>query len=64
MRPRDINDAAQLVVFIPRVTDDFEIKEEFLDLDSVKSTTTEVDLTQEFLKMSKKFQLNPKNYQV
>ena len=56
----DITDTAQLVVFIRGVTDEFQIKEEFLDLASMKSTTTGEDLTLEVLKMTKKFQLDPK----
>ena len=56
----DITDTAQLVVFIRGVTDEFQIKEEFLDLASMKSTTTGEDLTQEVLKMTKKYQLDPK----
>ena len=55
----DITDTAQLVVFIRGVTDEFQIKE-FVDLASMKSTTTGDDLTLEVLKMTKKFQLNPK----
>ena len=49
----DITDTAQLVVFIRGVTDEFQIKEESLDLASMKSTTTGEDLTQEVLKMTK-----------
>ena len=52
-------DTAQLVVFIRGVNDEFQIKE-FLDLASMKSTTTGEDLTQEVLKMTKKYQLDPK----
>ena len=56
----DIIDTAQLVVFIHGVTDEFQIKEEFLDLASMKSTTTGENLTLEVLKMTKKYQLDPK----
>ena len=49
-----------MVVFIRGVTDEFQIKEEFLDLASMKSTTTGEDLTLEVLKMTKKFQLDSK----
>ena len=48
----DINDTAQLAVFIRGVTDDFEVKEELLDLSSMKSTTTGEDTTKEVLKVS------------
>ena len=56
----DITDTAQLVDFIRGVTDEFQIKKEFLDLASMKSTTTGEDLTLEVLKMTKKYQLDPK----
>ena len=57
----DISDTAQLAVFIRGVTDDFEVKEEFLDLASMKSTTIGgEDITKEVLKMSEKFRLDPK----
>ena len=56
----DINDTAQLTVFIRGVTDDFEVKEELLDLSSMKSTTTGEDITKEVLKVSEKFWLDPK----
>ena len=56
----DITDTPQLVVFIRGVTDEFQIKEEFLDLATMKSTTTGEDLDLEVLKMTKKFQLDPK----
>ena len=56
----DISDMAQLAVFIRGVTDDFEVKEEFLDLASMKSSTTGEDITKEVLKMSEKFRLDPK----
>ena len=56
----DITDTAQLVVFIRGVTDEFQIKEKFLDLANMMSTTTGEDLTLEILKMTKKFQLDPK----
>ena len=56
----DISDTAQLAVFIRGVTNDFEIKEEFLDLASMKSTTTGEDLSQEVLKMTERFRLDPK----
>ena len=56
----DINDTAQLAVFIRGVTDDFEVKEELLDLSSMKSTTTGEDITKEVLKVSEKFRLDPK----
>ena len=56
----DINDTAQLAVFIRGVTDDFEVEEELLDLSSMKSTTTGEDITKEVLKVSEKFRLDPK----
>ena len=56
-----ISDTAQLIVLIRGVTNDFKIKEEFLDLESMKSTTTGEDLSQEVLKMTERFQLGPKN---
>ena len=55
----DINDTAQLAVFIRGVTDDFEIKE-LLDLVSMKSTTTGGDITEKVLKISEKFHWYPK----
>ena len=57
----DISDTAPLAVFIRGVTNDFEIKEEFLDLASIKSTRTGEDLSQEVLKMTERFRLHPKN---
>ena len=56
----DITNTAQLIVSIRGLTDEFQIKKEFLDLASMKSTTTGEDLTQEVLKMTNKFQLDPK----
>ena len=56
----DISDTAQLAVFICGVTNDFEIKEEFLDLATMKLTTTGEDLSQEVLKMTERFRFDPK----
>ena len=56
----DISDTALLAVFIRGVTNDFEIKEEFLDLASIKSTRTGEDLSQEVLNMTERFRLHPK----
>ena len=56
----DINNTAQLAVFIRGVTDAFEVKEELLDLCSMKSTTTGEDITKEVLRVSEKFWLDPK----
>ena len=56
----DINDTAQLAVFIRGVTDDFEVREELLDLSSMKSTTTGEVIPKEVLKVSEKFRLDPK----
>ena len=50
---------AQLAVIILGVTDDFEVKEELLDLNSMKSTTTGEDITK-VLKVSEKVRLDPK----
>ena len=36
----DINDTAQLAIFIRDITADFDIVEEFLDMASLSSTTT------------------------
>ena len=57
----DINDTAQLVVFIGEVTDHFEIKKELLNLVRMKSTTTGEHITEEVLKISEKCHLDPKN---
>ena len=56
----DINDTAQLAVYIRGVTNKFEVKEEFLDLCSMKSRTTGEEITKEVLKVSEKFRLDPK----
>ena len=55
----DINDTAQLVIFIRAVTADFDIIEEFLDMASLSSTTTGQDICKQVLKVVKKFELNP-----
>ena len=55
----DINDGAQLVIFIRAVTADFDIIEEFLDMASLFSTTTGQDICEQVLKVVKKFELNP-----
>ena len=51
----DINDGAQLVIFIRAVTADFDIIEEFLDMASLFSTTTGQDICEQVLKVVKKF---------
>ena len=54
----DINDTAQLVIFIRAVTADFDIIEEFLDMASLSSTATEQDICEQVFKVVKKFKLN------
>ena len=54
----NINDTAQLVIFIRTVTADFDIIEEFLDMASLFSTTTGQDICEQVLKVVKKFKLN------
>ena len=49
-----------MAIFIRGVTDDFEVKEELLDLSSMKSTTTGEDITKEVLKVSKKISVGSK----
>ena len=55
----DINDTAQLVIFIRAVTADSDIIEEFSDMASLSSTITEQDICEPVLKVVKKFELNP-----
>ena len=55
----DINDTAQLVIFIRAVTADFDIIEEFLDMAGISSTNTGQDICEQVLKVVKKFELNP-----
>ena len=55
----DINDTAQLVIFIRAVTADFDIVEEFLDMASFSFTTTGQDICEQVLKVWEKFELNP-----
>ena len=47
----DINDTAQLVIFIRAVTADFDIIEEFLDMAGISSTTTRQDICKKVLKV-------------
>lgn len=54
----DLSDTAQLVVFIRGVTDDFEVIEEFLDMASMKSTTTGQDICEDVIKLMKKFEID------
>ena len=54
----DISDTAQLVIFIRAVTARFDIVEEFLDIVSLSSTTTEQDICEQALKVGEKFELN------
>ena len=54
----DINDTAQLVIFIRAVTADFDIIE-FSDMASLSSTTTGQDICEQGLKVVKKFEFNP-----
>ena len=55
----DISDTAQLDVFVRGVTDTFEVTEEFLDLASMPSTTTGQDISEQVLKLVRKYQLDP-----
>ena len=48
----------QLVVFIRGVTDNFEVIEEFLDMASMKATTTGQNICEEVIKMMKKFEID------
>ena len=50
---------AQLVIFIRAVIADFDIVEEFLDMESFSSTTAEQDICEQVLKVVEKFELNP-----
>ena len=50
----DLSDTAQLVVFIRGVTDNFEVIEEFLDIASMKATTTGQNICEVVIKMMKK----------
>ena len=52
----DLSDTAQLAVFIRVVTDNFEVIEEFLDIASIKSTTTGQNIFEEVMKLMKKFE--------
>ena len=54
----DLRDTAQLVVFIRGVTDNFEVIEEFLDMASMKATTTGQNICEEVIKMMKKFEID------
>jgi len=56
----DISNTAQLVVFVRRVAEDFEVDEKLLDMASMKSTTTGENIAQEVLKVVEKFWLDPK----
>jgi len=51
----DISNTAQLVVFVRRVAEDFEVDEKLLDMASMKSTTTGENIAQEVLKVVEKF---------
>ena len=55
----DINDTAQVVIFIRALTADFDIVEEFLDMASLSFTTTGQDICEQTLKVVEKFELNP-----
>ena len=54
----DLSDTAQLVVFIRGVIDNFEVIEEFLDMASMKATTTGQNICEEVIKMMKKFEID------
>ena len=54
----DLSDTAQLVVFIRGVTNNFEVIEEFLDMASMKATTTGQNICEEMIKMMKKFEID------
>ena len=55
----DISDTAQLVIFIRAVTADFDIVEEFLDMASLSSTTTGMDICEQVIKVEEKSERNP-----
>ena len=55
----DVNDTAQVAIFIRAITADFDIVEEFLDMASFSSTTTGQDICEQVLKAVEKFELNP-----
>lgn len=52
----DVSDTAQLVLFVPGITDNFEVIE-CLDMANMSPTTT--DISEQVLKLMKKFELDP-----
>ena len=50
-----MSDTSQLVVFIRGLRNNFEVIEEFLDMASMKSTTTGQNICEEVIKSIKKF---------
>lgn len=54
----DISDTAQLLIFIRGVDENFEITEELLSLQSIKGTTTGLDIFREFKKSITSLNLN------